>query len=430
MFRKFFCFSLLLGLLVSGVSCRKEEGSVPSGDEGLRRDLTVSFDFPVTKGTPLAGQELDIQNMHLFVFDSRGFLDVFHTFTSAEISSKTVTERVRSGVSSVYLLANVYSSSLSGIMEEDELKDIVIDLPVFHSGGGRLPLIATGTVTIPSTGIVEQPTLSLMPAVARIVFHGVENQLTGTLSSKPLRLAGAVLCNFLGNGKVGGGEAGSPMWMNQECRRGHVKADVIGWSFGSTVPQSVYAESTYGVSLSPGQTLLEYFTANRPYYYPFAPTGYMVETRCIPYDLFMFYGDYNSFNTYNFHWPMLEAAIPYGSSKYVSSVFYSFPNARKVANDGWHDTFLPTATTLVVVLDVGDITSDPSAQRYWYPVPLYMTDAANNGIEAGKEYTVTLTVTGVGNDVSEPFKRIERVSLEASIDVKDWVAGPSYSETI
>ena len=173
MFRKFLCFSLLLGLLVSGVSCRKEEGSVLSGDEGPRRDLTVSFDFPVTKGTPLAGQELDIQNMHLFVFDSRGFLDVFHTFTSAEISSKTVTERVRSGVSSVYLLANVYSSSLSGIMEEDELKDIVIDLPVFHSGGGRLPLIATGTVTIPSTGIVEQPTLSLTPAVARIVFHGV-----------------------------------------------------------------------------------------------------------------------------------------------------------------------------------------------------------------------------------------------------------------
>ena len=108
-----------------------------------------------------------------------------------------------------------------------------------------------------------------------------------------------------------------------------------------------------------------------------------------------------------------------GGTKTFSPVksLYAFPNAQKTPNNGFNATFTPTSTVLMVVVNIKGVD-------YYYPVPL------KNGLEANTAYQVDLTISGLGNTVDDPFAKIEKADLVATVKTSDWTTGAGITENI
>ena len=100
------------------------------------------------------------------------------------------------------------------------------------------------------------------------------------------------------------------------------------------------------------------------------------------------------------------AAKTYGYS------FYSFPNL--VTSDVIGPKSVGGKARLVV-------TASINGKTYYYPVTLAK-------MERNKCYEVTLTISGAGSD--DPNRPVEKGSMGVTIDVKGWVSGADYTETI
>lgn len=103
--------------------------------------------------------------------------------------------------------------------------------------------------------------------------------------------------------------------------------------------------------------------------------------------------------------------------EYSGKFFYAFPNALTTPNNGFTDPFTPTATVLMTVVRIKD-------RDYYYPVPL------KGGLAENTEYKVDLTILGLGNTESNPFAKIEKGDLNATVQVMPWTTGATVSETI
>ena len=51
-------------------------------------------------------------------------------------------------------------------------------------------------------------------------------------------------------------------------------------------------------------------------------------------------------------------------------------------------------------------------------------------LESNKDYKVDLTLIGLGNTEDDPFKKIEKADLTATVSVSDWTTGATYTESI
>lgn len=116
----------------------------------------------------------------------------------------------------------------------------------------------------------------------------------------------------------------------------------------------------------------------------------------------------------------LSQAISISSSFTFNRLMYAMPNANNGDINGYNTTFSPTATVMMVVVSIQGVD-------YYYPISLRSVGT----LAANTEYTVNLTVKGLGNTLSDgPFNKIVKESLTASISVADWVGGATYTETI
>ena len=97
--------------------------------------------------------------------------------------------------------------------------------------------------------------------------------------------------------------------------------------------------------------------------------------------------------------------------------FYALPNALTTPNNGFNEKFTPTSTVLMVVVNI-------KGKDYYYPIPL------KNGIAANTAYQVDLTVSGLGNTEDDPFAKIEKADLVATVSISEWTTGSGISETI
>lgn len=97
-------------------------------------------------------------------------------------------------------------------------------------------------------------------------------------------------------------------------------------------------------------------------------------------------------------------------------LFYTYPNASTAAPSGYQQTFNAQRTVLV-------ITAEIAGSTYYYPVTL---DKA--ALERNKSYNVNLSITGIGS--SDPNTPVSKNSMNASIQVLEWVNGVSYDEVI
>lgn len=339
-------------------ACDKTPGpgeAVPEGE--LTVNLTGLWDT-TTKSTPGSAGENKLNRLTLYVFDAAGMLDVSHTCTDAEIAARQATVRTKTGRKTLCAVANMSAA----MQAEADAKYRLADLDGVSYGladNSPTSLVMRGVTTdvSVSSGSGGSATVNLVRGVSRVSLESVGNKLPAPFGTVTLRHA--FLCNVVGNQNLGGGADADPgKYINREATRGHVRNQVIG--VGNV--EAECKDLTF-------KTLGNQEVAN---------------------------GDARSFQ---------------------NVFFYAFPNPLTTQNDGFHDSFTPTATVLMVVVTV-------KGTDYYYPVPL------RNGLVANTEYKVSLTLAGLGNTEDDPFARIDKGDMNATISVSPWNDGTPITETI
>lgn len=94
--------------------------------------------------------------------------------------------------------------------------------------------------------------------------------------------------------------------------------------------------------------------------------------------------------------------------------FYSCPNRHTSSQDSFTAAWVPQCTSMVVVAGIDNST-------YYYPVKLN-----KSALEAGKTYSVQMTITGFGSN--DPNSEVSKGSLSVSISVEGWKSGTDYTE--
>ena len=349
---------LLSAALCLAAGCDK----VPSGlSAGADTELTVTLSGlsgpDGTKATGGTAAENKVNNLTVYVFDANGMLDVSHACTATEIAAGKATIRTKTGAKTVCAAANLGSGVAAQASGAFRLADLAA-VPYALSDNGRSSLTMWGTAAgvnvVSGTG--GSVTVKLARGVARVSLGSVRNALPAPFG--PVKLKHAFLCNVVGNQNLGGDAVpDNAKYLNREATVGHVRTRVVGT--GSN--EAECKDLTF-------QTLGE------------------------------------------------EVAVGAAAS-YTNKFFYGFPNALTTPNNGFHATFVPTATVLMVVATIRGVD-------YYYPVPL------SGGLAANTEYKVDLTLAGLGNTGDDPFARIEKADLSATIQVSPWNTGAGISETI
>lgn len=110
--------------------------------------------------------------------------------------------------------------------------------------------------------------------------------------------------------------------------------------------------------------------------------------------------------------------VNYSTSDANGRYFYAFPNSVTTLPGGYTSTFTPTCTVLMLVVTISSVD-------YYYPIPL------SSKLYANTDNTVAVTLTALGNTLADdPFKKIEKGTLNATITVSDWANGSTYVESI
>lgn len=324
----------------------------PGGGERLTVDLVG---FPETRAIVGAtAGEMKVNSLNLYVFDSNGMLDISHACTDADIAAKRVVMNVKTGVKTVYALANFRGDPLAAANAKAtcaELEQVPFDLGD-NSTDGLLMTASASAMVAPGAG--GSASLSLTRPVARVALGSVTNKLPAPYGT--VKVLRAFLCNVAGNQNVAG-DAPESVWYNRNATRDNVAGHVVG------------------------------------------TPGYAAEHAAL------------TFAELNEDVP-LNAQHPF-----TNRFFYAFPNARTNPNNGHSSPFSPTATVLMVVVQVRNIP-------YYYPVVL------DKKLERNKDYKVDLTLIGLGNPQDRPFDRIEKADLAVSVSVSDWTSGATYNESI
>lgn len=115
-----------------------------------------------------------------------------------------------------------------------------------------------------------------------------------------------------------------------------------------------------------------------------------------------------------------NAACALNATAQPDASVYGFKNMSSTApnklSEGFNEGGAKSMFYVIVTIDGTD---------YWYPIEL-------NGLEANYDYSVKLTVIGLGNrpDDSEFGKKISKENAIVSITVSDWANGTPVSEII
>ena len=348
------CILLSVAALFAA-GCSRLPAADPSGTES---ELTVNLSgLPDSKATPGTDAENAVNNLSLYVFDADGMLDIVHACTSEEIGRRTAKFPVKTGVKTVYAVANMNETVAARANAASLLSDLEA---VTYSLSDNQPsgLVMRGSMASVAVSAASggSASVDLVRGVSRVSLGSVKNNLPAPYGT--VTVVHAFLCNVVGNQNLKGNASPDPaLFLNRDGTRGHVRSQVIGT--GSNAAECANLTfCTLGDNIASG-----------------------------------------------------------GTKSYDNRFFYAFPNALTTPNNGFTDPFTPTATVLMTVVKI-------KGQNYYYPVVL------KGGLAVNTEYKVDLTISGLGNKEDNPFVKIEKGDLTATVQILPWTTGTPVSETI
>ena len=351
------------------VACNKE--LTPGGDSMLVVDWQSAG---ATKGSKdLEGNEGTINSLVIYVFDHNGMLDIAKTCSTDEINSKRASVDVKTGMKTVYAVANLTGEHLAAANACTKLAQLKgVELSLSDNTLSNFVMVGHGTKDHQSTNASTPVQLDLYHPVAKVRLGGVTNNLPAPYGAMTVKQV--FLCNIVGNQVIGGFNDPSPVsfeknWLNKSGTDGD------GTNKEYTIGRGTHAADVPAL-------------------------------------------------TYH----ALSESVSNGGSVALNKLMYAMPNSSTAEYNGYPATFSPTASVLMVVITI-------LGKDYYYPVSLYNSDpskgAVINGLDPNTDYTINLTVKGLGNTYEDgPFKRIVKETLVANVDVALWTGVDAYTETI
>ena len=322
--------------------------------DGGRLTVNLAGMSPTKALVGASPAEMQVNSLNLYVFDANGMLDLSHACTGEELSARQAVLSVKTGGKTVYALANFRGTPLEAA--NACATRAALEQVAFRLGDNLpdgLLMTASASATV-APGSGGSATLELTRPVARVALGSVTNSLPAPYGT--VRVLRAFLCNVVGNQDVGG-IADPGVWYNPNATPDNVAGHVIGTA------------------------------------------GYSAQEAALTY-------------------LPLDQDLALGASHTFSQKYcYAFPNALTNPNNGHTANFTPTATVLMVVVQIRNVP-------YYYPVALTRT------LERNKDYKVDLTLVGLGNTEDRPFDKIEKSYLTAQVRVSDWSDGATYNETL
>ena len=346
-------YRILFFALLAFACCACQREPAPGDGGELTVNLVGAADTKAIIGASAA--EKKVNSLNVYVFNANGLLDCSHACETAELSAgKTVLKDVRTGSKTVYALANFQGTPLAAANACATQAEL--EQVTFQLGDNKTDglLMTASASAVVTAGSGGSATLELTRPVARVALGSVTNSLPAPYGT--VRVLRAFLCNVVGNQNVGG-SASPSVWYNRNATPDNVAGHVIG-------------KGSYAAQ----EAALTYLNLNQ---------------------------DIAAGKEHDF------------TQKY----FYAFPNDRTNPNNGHTATFSPTATVLMVVVQIKNVP-------YYYPVPLTRT------LERNKDYKVDLTLVGLGNTEDHAFDKIQKADLTAQVRVTDWTTGANYKETL
>lgn len=311
-----------------------------------------------TKGAATP-EERRVNTLVFYIFDDRGLLDVSYVCNAEELAAEKAEIRLKTGTKTVWAVANLSGASLAranACTTQEELESAAILLTDNAPGNFVMTACAGVNLSFSETPVCE---LTLTRPVAKVILGSVANRLPAPYGSVVVRRA--FLCNVVGNQNIAGtADADPAAWINPEG-----------------TPDGGGREHTIGQGGYPAQ----------------AP---------------------------DLTFRVLEDVVPSGGVRTYpgTEALYAFANGRSGANDGYARPFVPTATVLMLVVQINRI-------EYYYPVAL------QNGLVRNTDNVVNITLSGLGNTLEEgPFNKLEKGGLTALVTVSDWRDGFSYGESL
>ena len=353
--KRFPLFLSAAALLLGAASCSKQYGTDFAGAA-----LSVSWDASATKGAANPAEK-QLNSLVFYIFDHNGMLDISHACTGAELSAKKAVISLKTGSKTVWAVANLTGTALAAAnacTTREELEAVAFSLA--DNRADNFIMTAWKNVDLAASG-TSSCNLDLTRPVARVVLGSVTNGLPAPYGGITLRRA--FLCNVVGNQNIAG-NADPASWINPEgTPDGGGKEHTIGQGgYAAQVAEMTYRE-----------------------------LGDAVQT---------------------------GAAKSYPATGEGGKYFYAFANAQTGVNNGYTRPFSPTATVLMLVVQIKNI-------EYYYPVTL------KNGLTRNSDNVVNITLVGLGNTLEDgPFNKIEKAELTATVTVTDWVDGATYTEMI
>ncbi len=340
--------------ILSAASC-DHSAITPENGEG---SMKISFNIPsATTKAATTGNEADLNDISMLIFDDGGSLYRYHEFTVQEISSKTVTiNNVKCGSYSIYIVAN--GPELSGIRSLSEFNST--DIPLSEYNGPDSDFVMeghSGSVTV-TDGKTAEPVIGISRYVSRVAVKTIKNGLPealGTLQVERVFLSNVVNTQNLSGNKAPGNTAAN--WYNKEGRADETARNASHIINGSTYTASAPALTYSGI----GQT------------------------------------------------------IENGSTLTVGKYLYAYPNTSTVSPDGFSSTFSAQQSVLVIAATFNGktyyypvILTDAPSRNTSYEVTAVITGAGSDDpnlpVSSGAiKATVTVTNWNDGKAYTESF---------------------------
>lgn len=245
----------------------------PESGEG---SMTISFNSPTLTRAAMTGNEGKLSDVSMLIFDGGGALYKYHQFTSAEISSKSVSlDKVKAGGYSIYVVAN--GPELNSVTTLAQFKEKEIALSGYNDPEADFVMEGHTDVTV-NSGETATPVIAISRYVARVAVNTITNGLPaayGSLRVERVFLSNVVNTQNLAGNKAPGNTAAN--WYNKEGRADEATRNSAHIINGGTYQASAPALTFAGI----GQTVDNgsYLSASKYLYaYPntssTAPAGF------------------------------------------------------------------------------------------------------------------------------------------------------------
>ena len=222
-------FFLALGaalLALAGCNKNAANTNIPDG-KSAQVTISIKGSGEATKAAPVADDEVRINAIDAFVFNSNGDLDAYGHYSSYSSSSKPILDCTTGAGKRFYVIINSgwsQSELSTGIATEADLKALVFQLSQNRRGStlDNFQMISTevtkdGNSTIDLTPGANEVKVTVSRVVSRVWIRKITRNFTSGALSGPLTIKGIYVSNVTGSYGLDGSvkDAATDTWYNK-----------------------------------------------------------------------------------------------------------------------------------------------------------------------------------------------------------------------